>query len=538
MGRVYLAEHVRMGRMSAVKVMSPSLAPTADAIGRFNREAANASRINHPNVAAIYDFGESTDGTLYLAMEYVEGQTLSALLKREGHLPPPRVARITRQIAAALDAAHRLGIIHRDLKPDNVLVTRDHEGNEHVKVVDFGIARTAAGSGQTVTVAGVSVGTPEYMSPEQFAGGELDVRSDIYSLGIVVYAMLTGAVPFPDLSSTESLVQRLTERPRALADVAPHTDWPPRLQVAMDRALSPDPEERYRKVTDFALDVSAAVGESDAIAGASTRPMNAVHMETAARSSLGGKRPDTPPRLAAQVAVVRGKSRMPIALAAGAVTIGLVVLAVMRFGTSTPPAPVAAAPAPAPVMQVSADTSRVARGTAHEKAKHAVVVPPKAVHASPPAAVKSVAVAAAKVDSAAATPTVSAAVPDTAGIAQTQADARVIMQYFNRAEKAFVNRQGGKAMEEFRTGYAEYMQFARDHPAAPATAALGQRIKRIATNALPGCQALRDSLAALNRRGFQCDGLERATTLAPLPGEEARSPGQPLQQRRRLNRAP
>ena len=154
MGRVYLAEHVRMGRLSAVKVMSPALMPTADAVSRFNREASNASRINHPNVAAIYDFGEGETGTLYLAMEYVDGETLASLLRREGALSPSRVAGITRQIADALHAAHLLGIVHRDLKPDNVLVTTDAEGNELVKVVDFGIAKSVQAKGQTVTTAG------------------------------------------------------------------------------------------------------------------------------------------------------------------------------------------------------------------------------------------------------------------------------------------------------------------------------------------------------------------------------------------------
>src|SRR5690348_2391844 len=142
MGRVYLAEHVRMGRKSAVKVMSPNMALSADAITRFNREAANASRINHPNVAQIYDFGETADGMLYLAMEYVEGETLRRLIERVGPLPTIRAAELNRQIADALGAAHHLGIVHRDLKPDNILLTRTHDGSDQVKVVDFGIAKT------------------------------------------------------------------------------------------------------------------------------------------------------------------------------------------------------------------------------------------------------------------------------------------------------------------------------------------------------------------------------------------------------------
>src|SRR6185437_15261633 len=132
MGRVYLAEHVRMGRKSAVKVMSPNLALSAEAI----------SRINHPNVAQIYDFGETSDGMLYLAMEFVEGETLRQLIERDGPMPAPRAADITMQVAGALAAAHHLGIVHRDLKPDNVMIARHHDGTDWVKVVDFGIAKT------------------------------------------------------------------------------------------------------------------------------------------------------------------------------------------------------------------------------------------------------------------------------------------------------------------------------------------------------------------------------------------------------------
>ncbi len=263
MGRVYLAEHVRMGRKSAVKVMSPNLALSAEAISRFNREASNASRINHPNVAQIYDFGETTDGMLYLAMEFVEGETLRRLIERDGRMPTMRAAGITKQVADALAAAHHLGIVHRDLKPDNVMIARHHDGSDWVKVVDFGIAKTVQGSGegassQTVTTAGVSLGTPEYMSPEQLSGERLDSRTDLYSLGLVLFNMLTAELPYPRVTSKETLVRRLTSRPRSLADVAPSAAWPTKLQAALDRALAPEPKDRYATVADFGRDVVAA----------------------------------------------------------------------------------------------------------------------------------------------------------------------------------------------------------------------------------------------------------------------------------------
>ncbi|HXD49283.1 MAG TPA: protein kinase [Gemmatimonadaceae bacterium] len=283
MGRVYLAEHVRMGRKSAVKVMSPNLALSAESISRFNREASNASRINHPNVAQIYDFGETSDGMLYLAMEFVEGETLRQLIERDGPMPAPRAADITKQVASALAAAHHLGIVHRDLKPDNIMIARHHDGTDWVKVVDFGIAKTVQGSGesgagsQTVTTAGVSLGTPEYMSPEQLAGERLDSRTDLYSLGLVLFNMLTGDLPYPRVTSKDTLVRRLTSKPRQLADVAPDGNWPTRLQAALDRALAQEPGERYSTVVDFGRDVVAASAElrdtDRTVRIASVRPM-------------------------------------------------------------------------------------------------------------------------------------------------------------------------------------------------------------------------------------------------------------------------
>ena len=261
MGRVYLAEHVRMGRKSALKVINPALATTADAISRFNREAANACKINHPNVAQVYDFGETADGLLYLAMEYIEGETLEAIIAREGPLEIDRAARITGDIAAALHAAHHLGIVHRDLKPENVMVARHLDGGDWVKVVDFGIAKTVQHGGagsQTVTTAGVSLGTPEYMSPEQLAGEPLDPRTDIYSLGLVLFHMLTGELPYPRVTSKEALVRRLVARPRTLAEVRPHRRWPAALQQVLDRALAPEVADRFASVADFGRAITAA----------------------------------------------------------------------------------------------------------------------------------------------------------------------------------------------------------------------------------------------------------------------------------------
>ena len=168
-----------------------------DAIARFNREAANASRLNHPNVCGIYDFGETPEGLIYLAMEFIEGDSLTSLIEKNGSLPAPRAASIIHQAADALAVAHDHGIVHRDLKPDNIMIAKGRDGSDLVKVVDFGIAKASSSDAQKVTKTGLVVGTPEYMSPEQLAGDKLDGRSDIYSLGLVAFNCLTGVLPFP-----------------------------------------------------------------------------------------------------------------------------------------------------------------------------------------------------------------------------------------------------------------------------------------------------------------------------------------------------
>ena len=259
MGQVYLAEHIKMGRKSAIKVMNPSMSQDPDAIGRFNREAANASRITNNNVAAIYDFGETPEGLIYLAMEYVEGESLTKVMEKTGALPADRAANITRQVAEGLDAAHEIGIVHRDLKPDNIMIAKRGDGSDIVKVVDFGIAKAQAGDGQKVTKTGLVVGTPEYMSPEQLSGDPLDARSDIYTLALVTFHMLTGTLPFPSTTLQESMIMRLTDRPRTLAEMRPDGSWPAPVQAVLDRALQRKADDRYQHATDFSSDLTRAV---------------------------------------------------------------------------------------------------------------------------------------------------------------------------------------------------------------------------------------------------------------------------------------
>ena len=184
MGDVYKAQDVRLQRPAAVKLLRASLSADLDALRRFSREGMNASHINSPHVVQVYDAGETASGIPYLAMEFVAGKSLGRLvLAEEGQVAPARAAELIRQIAAGLDAAHRLGVVHRDLKPDNILVAHAGTPEEIAKVVDFGISRVLRDESQKVTKKGFVAGTYELMSPEQVLGGDVDQRSDLYALG-------------------------------------------------------------------------------------------------------------------------------------------------------------------------------------------------------------------------------------------------------------------------------------------------------------------------------------------------------------------
>jgi len=266
MGQVYLAEHVKMGRRCAIKIMAQSMMNDADAISRFNREAANASRISHPHVCAVYDFGETREGLIYLAMEYIEGKSLSGLLDEGGAMPLPRATGIITQCADALQAAHDLGIVHRDLKPDNIMVMTAR-GRDIVKVVDFGIAKAtdAKASGQKVTKTGLVVGTPEYMSPEQLSGDPCDGRSDLYSLALVFYRMITDKLPFEADTAQETMIKRLTDEPLPLAQARPDLRFPVLLQTVLNRSLTRSPADRYATAVEFGRDLATATASMTAV---------------------------------------------------------------------------------------------------------------------------------------------------------------------------------------------------------------------------------------------------------------------------------
>jgi predicted Ser/Thr protein kinase len=239
MGAVYLATEAALEREVAIKVLPPDRGATKDSRDRFRREARTAARLSHPNIVPLHTFGD-VDGTLYFVMGYVKGESLAALLKREGRLPIEDARRILVELCEALDYAHKLGVIHRDIKPDNVLI---EEGTGRALLTDFGVAK-ALGAGQTLTEVGSVLGTPQYMSPEQAQGkADIDHRSDLYSLGVMAYAMLAGRLPFEGATPGDVMVQHITREAPPVSSLAPGI--PSEITVALSRCLAKEPGRRF-----------------------------------------------------------------------------------------------------------------------------------------------------------------------------------------------------------------------------------------------------------------------------------------------------
>jgi serine/threonine-protein kinase len=245
MADVYLAEDQELGRRVAIKILNGRHANDDQFIERFRREAKNAAALNHPNIVSIYDRGEAED-TYYIAMEFLDGRTLKELIVSRGAAPVNVAIEYARQILSALRFAHRHGIVHRDIKPHNVLV--DSDGR--VKVTDFGIAR--AGTSQ-MTEAGSIVGTAQYLSPEQARGGEVDPRSDLYSLGVVLYELLTGKTPFDGETPVEIAMKHLSNAPKPPSKLRP--DIPRELDMVVMRALAKNPDDRYQSADEMEADL-------------------------------------------------------------------------------------------------------------------------------------------------------------------------------------------------------------------------------------------------------------------------------------------
>ncbi|MDB4937346.1 MAG: Serine/threonine protein kinase PrkC, regulator of stationary phase, partial [Labilithrix sp.] len=268
MGAVYKARQVTLGTTLAIKVLHRQLAGEPMFAARFLREAQAASRVDHPSSMRVIDFGEEPDGLLYIAMEYVHGKTLAQIIEADSPLPVARIVDIACQALAALAVAHDIGVIHRDLKPENIMVLDgpDDEGRRHdiVKVCDFGVAKLLEGGSRapSVTAQGVVVGTPEYMSPEQARGDALDARSDIYAMGVLLFHLMTGKVPFDSSTAFGTAFMHVNDEPTRPRLLNPGVDS--RLEAICLKAMRKRPEDRHASARELRSELRALLGHDDA----------------------------------------------------------------------------------------------------------------------------------------------------------------------------------------------------------------------------------------------------------------------------------
>ncbi len=293
MGVVYLAEHVVIEKKIALKVLFPDLTRRSDLVQRFMQEAKSASRINHENVIDITDFGQSPEGYVFIAMEYLVGQDLGGVLKASGPMPWPRAQPIILQIVKALRAAHERAIVHRDMKPENVFILPRDDGREFVKVLDFGIAKVLGldEDAPRLTRTGMIFGTPEYMSPEQAQGQSVDHRVDIYAVGCIMYHMLTGDVPFRAESFMGILSKHMMEAP-----VPPSTRNPsiePAVEAIINRAMEKDPDKRFQTMREF-VDALVPLGYVPDMSGAISMSTGMPAYRTGMPSRVPNATPGTP----------------------------------------------------------------------------------------------------------------------------------------------------------------------------------------------------------------------------------------------------
>jgi serine/threonine protein kinase len=276
MGKVYRAEQAPLGRICAIKVLNPNYAGDHDPEfhKRFFLEASICSKLTHPNTVTIFDYGRTDDDIYYMAMEYLEGHTLHRAIREAGHFPEERTAHIARQICRALREAHSLGVIHRDLKPANIFLVEHGDETDFVKVLDFGLVKNVSGDGkgEDLTQTGLFMGSPKYMAPEQIRGDKVDARTDIYALGIIMYEMLTGKVPFDRPNSVNILMAHVNEEPPPMRQMNPNIDLSHQLEDVVARCMAKDPNQRFGSMDEVLAALKRMTGAAltGTISGAAT----------------------------------------------------------------------------------------------------------------------------------------------------------------------------------------------------------------------------------------------------------------------------
>jgi serine/threonine protein kinase len=263
MGSVYKAHQIAMDRMVGVKILHPKLANRKDLVSRFRREARAMSHLAHPNTTKVFLYGELDDGSLYIVMEFLDGKNLNQTVRADGPFAVSRALPVLIQVCGALDEAHKSGIIHRDMKPENIFLCQQGGLKDYAKVLDFGLAkvteREMRPGSLILTQEGMVFGTPEFMSPEQAQGKVLTPTSDIYSLAVILYEVLTGKLPYDAKTPLEYIQAHVMTKPIPLAERAPDKTFPPLLWQVMERALAKKPEDRFASAADFAAAMQAVL---------------------------------------------------------------------------------------------------------------------------------------------------------------------------------------------------------------------------------------------------------------------------------------